>query len=315
MPRSDYKLIRFLHGHHDEAALAWQATPLVLMPRDLLTYIREEHASIAEHAPTLDNLPWESAVLDLGSMDSEAKRAPGRLSPTTHTYTRFTGLPEALHQQETRSPWLRGVVVPEPPERWLVLETWRSANDRWAVWPDVVFINRDDPYDASQFRYSYHQVTCHQRAWGGLCNVAQCTRQTPEFGCLSHADSYELSVRLFVASIAYLTRTPTHPAEVARDLTPKQQRQSDKAVRAGKPWIREDLPHVVMLDLERAREYGHPSGTGDGSGASPRPHQRRGHWRRLRHPRFGKSRNVFVRPSWVGETEWSHEGVTYKVEQ
>ena len=87
-----------------------------------------------------------------------------------------------------------------------------------------------------------------------------------------------------------------------------------------KPWTR-SLPHIILLDPMRAHKYGHPESGRPGQGAPhalPRVHQRRGHWRMLRHERFtrdpeGKPRRVFVRQAWIRERQWIHEGSRYRV--
>jgi hypothetical protein len=84
--------------------------------------------------------------------------------------------------------------------------------------------------------------------------------------------------------------------------------------RSGKPWTREDLHTVILMNLSDARKYGHRVDRG-GSHASPSPHTRRGHYLTLRHARYGKhvGERRWRKPAWVGDTEWIFEGRQYRV--
>lgn len=84
-----------------------------------------------------------------------------------------------------------------------------------------------------------------------------------------------------------------------------------------KPWIREDLPRIIMLDLAKANALGHRANLG-GTHSAPIPHRRRGHWHTLSHKKWkrnrdGSVRRIWVRPAWVGDKEWVHKGSTYRV--
>ena len=84
-----------------------------------------------------------------------------------------------------------------------------------------------------------------------------------------------------------------------------------------KPWLRDDLPTVILISPDEARHYGHRVEP-KGSHASPRPHQRRGHWKTLRSERYAvekRGTRVWVRPAWIGDPEWVFQGNRYKVVQ
>lgn len=103
-----------------------------------------------------------------------------------------------------------------------------------------------------------------------------------------------------------------HPVEVI-NTTPRRSMNP----RNEKPWTREDLRTVILMDLSEARKYGHRVDRG-GSHASPIPHTRRGHYATLRHEKWkhnpdGSPRQVWVKPAWVGDTEWIFEGRQYRV--
>jgi hypothetical protein len=117
-------------------------------------------------------------------------------------------------------------------------------------------------------------------------------------------------VRLGTLALAYLSQSEEYPVEV----TPRPPRtphpKADPRI-PEKPWLREDLPHIILIDPQRVREY-RPLPAG-GTHAPPSPHQRRGHWRQLRAERFRVKARVWVRPSWVGPTTWETGGQVYRV--
>jgi len=102
-----------------------------------------------------------------------------------------------------------------------------------------------------------------------------------------------------------------HFVEVTRIPNPgkPQKPRHDK-----KPWTRDDLHEVILIDLAEAKKYGHRVDRG-GSHASPIPHTRRGHYATLRADRFGANRGkrVWRKPAWIGDTEWIFEGRQYRV--
>src|SRR3990167_7697935 len=81
-----------------------------------------------------------------------------------------------------------------------------------------------------------------------------------------------------------------------------------------KPWAREDLPRIILIDPKEAHRYGHRADHG-GSHASPIPHPRRGGPMTLRHPRYGENQGkvIWRRGTWVGDRECVHHGTTYRV--
>lgn len=104
-----------------------------------------------------------------------------------------------------------------------------------------------------------------------------------------------------VSSLLLITRTKRHVVEV---------RPSRETKTRAKPWTREDLPRLILLTPQEAQRY---QLHGGGTHASPHLHQRRGHWRELVSERFREKRRVWVRPTWVGKTEWEYRGATYAV--
>jgi len=111
--------------------------------------------------------------------------------------------------------------------------------------------------------------------------------------------------------LAYLAQAPGYPVETKPELTDKQQRANNKT-RKHKPWVRTDLPSIVLIDFKAAKER---HGWKGGTHASPSPHQRRGHWRTYHSERWGALRGQrrWVRPAWIGDSEWVFHGTRYKV--
>lgn len=117
--------------------------------------------------------------------------------------------------------------------------------------------------------------------------------------------------RLLNCLIKRLSESSEHLVVVTPDVIPTRKQQKTSRL---KPWLREDLPRVIMLDLKKAKQYGH-RGPGTPTGIELTPHQRRGHWRTLRHERFGDNRGKrrWMKPVWVGDREWVSNGNHYKV--
>lgn len=121
---------------------------------------------------------------------------------------------------------------------------------------------------------------------------------------------YESKVILDYA--AALSHPENYILSVTPELTPKEERK----VAQGRPRPSQKARHFIVVDhqvLIRMR-----SGDGiPGTHASPVPHERRGHWRRVaercRHAKLlGKDR-VFVRPTLVGDPSWKREKNFYEV--
>lgn len=118
---------------------------------------------------------------------------------------------------------------------------------------------------------------------------------------------YESKVILDYA--AALSHPENYVVAVTPELTPKEERK----VAQGRPRPTQKAKHFIVVDhsvLVRMR-------AGDATHASPVPHERRGHWRRVaercRHARLlGKDR-VFVRPALVGDPTWNREKNFYEV--
>jgi hypothetical protein len=83
-----------------------------------------------------------------------------------------------------------------------------------------------------------------------------------------------------------------------------------------RPHKRRDLPRLIYMNkLPSTNNTVHQGG----HHASPRGHERRGHYKTLRHekykhhPKYGVEKGIYVRPAWVGDKSVVHEGNRYTV--
>lgn len=112
--------------------------------------------------------------------------------------------------------------------------------------------------------------------------------------------------------LTYLVACPEYLVQVT-PLTPFRAKKSSPA----KPWTFTGLPSYILFDPSKAPS-GERSEDMGGTHASPRPHQRRGHWATLRAEKFkrnsdGSVKRIFRKPSWIGPREWIMEGNRYRV--
>jgi hypothetical protein len=107
----------------------------------------------------------------------------------------------------------------------------------------------------------------------------------------------------------------SHPAnyivQVTPGLTPREARRMEQ----GRERPIRKKPHFIVVDHDILVSMNpkNPSG----NHASPVPHERRGHWRKLaehcRHARLSGREKTWVRPAYVGETEFSDGKNHYEV--
>jgi hypothetical protein len=106
----------------------------------------------------------------------------------------------------------------------------------------------------------------------------------------------------------------SHPANYIVKVTPKLTPRESRRVEAGKTYPDPKTPHFLIVDHDvivgMRRD---PQGTH----ASPVPHERRGHWRRLaercRHAKLLGKDKVYVRPSLIGEPKFEDAKNLYEV--
>jgi hypothetical protein len=115
----------------------------------------------------------------------------------------------------------------------------------------------------------------------------------------------------FSCCAAYLQQTAKRSVEI-RTENPRVLGSSKTGKK--KPWRRDDLPYIILVDPTEAHRYGHKDGQSDQDRKSPKPHARRGHWRRYKATEKRESELVvFIRPMWIGPGEWTNEGKVYRI--
>jgi len=110
--------------------------------------------------------------------------------------------------------------------------------------------------------------------------------------------------------LAAISHPQNYVVRVTPGLTPRERHHVEK----GQPRPDRKTPHYIVVDHDVL--VGMSSGH-YGTHASPVPHERRGHWRRLaercRHARTSGKDKVFVRPTYVGERTFADDKNRYEV--
>lgn len=74
-------------------------------------------------------------------------------------------------------------------------------------------------------------------------------------------------------------------------------------------------PIYTILEPSKIRKIMHIKEPSHGSHRSPIPHERSGHYRVLKHPKYGKNvgKHIWIKPVWVGDSEATVGNKFYKV--
>ena len=111
---------------------------------------------------------------------------------------------------------------------------------------------------------------------------------------------------------AYCKYGDKHMVEVV-PAEPKKSVSKRSALNRDRPWNTAAGPHILFLDRMPTTQSGGATGTG----TSPKPHQRRGHWKTLRHPRYRHhpqyGKQIYVKPSFVGPRQVTYQGNIYRL--
>ncbi len=316
--RGDAPLIKALAAAYaSDVARAWQALPYLVLPGEgFFDHLYERQVDLRRAMPALDHLPWPDVVVDCGDLAQgllrRAREAQGSpdTRPTGRAWARVARGDRYDAARRALSPWaalVRPVAVdgPAPRDRPLaaadlvVAEIWAARADGGVgSRPTVAYVPAATPWDAATHAYMH------------------------ETEGMARDERARVGARMVMVAVllafAYLQQASEHLVEVTPRLTPAQATQDARSV-TKRPELRIGLPRYILLDPTRAREYGQPAGERDSrpgqARPSPRPHGRRGHWRKLRADRHGERRGqrVWVRPAWVGPEQWEAEGQRYRV--
>lgn len=111
--------------------------------------------------------------------------------------------------------------------------------------------------------------------------------------------------------LAAISHPQNYVVRVTPQLTPREARRAER----GEPRPVRKSPHFIVVDHEVLSGMNRQRSTG--THASPVPHERRGHWRRLsercRQARLLGRDKIFVRPSYVGERVFQDDKNQYEV--
>lgn len=125
------------------------------------------------------------------------------------------------------------------------------------------------------------------------------------------------ALRSIVTGVLLEVGAISHPANYIVERTPALSPREERQVRNGSPRPAKKRSHFIVVDHAELRELNPATRASAGRHASPLPHARRGHWRRLaescRVLRAQGKDKVFVRPAFVGEREFGAGRMKYRV--
>jgi len=322
MIRTDSALIKHLaHTVSLDAALVYNRLPLFVIPEESQELMQHER-SLLDAAPDILPLPFDDFLLDfpfgtgplLSSFGGGGSSDRGRLWVRVRRFEALSEIDRATTVRPDQLTPLRSL------RDGIFLEGWeeKTAWGGLPPYPDysAVDITRARMGDFTSHWHLYPRPECPngERAFGrnlGWCNLAHCSHKGEERNVLCASSEFFQATmcRLVVLSLIYISEGLGGVTTEA-SWKPKPGSREEKTERV-KPWAAPRRETYIIIDPVRAAEYGHPSGARPetpGHHASPTPHPRRGHWRRI-----PPDRKTWVRQTWVGAKEWSHEGRTYRI--
>lgn len=307
--RSDAPLIRHLSKTYSpKLGFYWQKLPLVALADSMIH--RALHGDGIEYR--LDRLVWNDVVFHL---DCDV--------PDRQTWVRLTEGEEYASRWERLSPWFPGMGTdPEKPDLsyFLMLEMWSPDYDKWRQKvPMSLLVDRRDPN--IRVHTSLELMEGMARLGVDPDTYLEVGKSTGNSKVDEWMRTVETMGEVALCCMAYLAQCPEYLVEETPEIpegTPPRRHNDPK------PWTYNYLPRIILLDPTQA-----PSGEAKpyqgGTHASPRPHQRRGHWATLKASRFYQGRHaeaynpetnprrVFVKPAWVGPRDWIMSGNHYRV--
>ena len=321
--RTDIALIKYLaQSIGPEAADVYNRLPLFLMPDESDELIKNER-NLLDAAPENLPYPFDDFLLDfpfgMATLGKTLHIGDNPLAHRGRLWVRVRTFARAMRPDPAttiRRDQLDALAHFRPG---LFLEGWEEKTG-WSTglppYPDysIISLDRDIYRDFKSYLHVYPNPLCKDkdRLFGngiGWCNVARCNHPNTQslLRCSGSEMMQATMCRLVILSLIYIAEGL---GGITTEISWTPATQKEEKTERLKPWLSPKRQTYIIIDPARAYEYGHPSAlTGDKKHhASPVPHARRGHWRRL-----SPDRKTWVRPAWVGATEWNHEGRTYKI--
>lgn len=320
----------------DLECLPWEDVVLdVGTARKLLPLVTTEDRVLLEHHARLSD--YAAIVYEASVAVSESSEEWDEARHRGAAWIRIRVLARALETGIPRtSPWLDQIDdetrAQGDAEGLLLVEAWDSDTVRGADgaagmtmhaaalaiesgetgfprWPDCAIVDR---YTLEQ-RHLY-SGDCRDRAHGiAWCNLHRCKHRIADPQCYSGVGVVGQMTRLAIAVLSVFADPPVYVVERRPRVAPKDRPRLEKTQRL-KPWARTDLATLILVDPSRVEELGHPSAVTSSTRATPRLHQRRGHWRTIKRA-TEEERRTWIRPAWVGADAWEHEGTAYQLAQ
>lgn len=310
--RADHRVAKYIYETHGLKHLRWwQSLPFVHIGPDLdIPQIRTDHVKDPP-AGAFNHTPWHTFILYVDAATSD-----GAVSPHGDIVILVRPLTEpvvAIRAYQSNIEGYSQIVRSMHPR---VYKAYFDKTDHRIYAGNSLLKGKDAPLDDPKYDpEQYHDHPNKDEIVKSILeakNAHDKVRNSIDTLAVAIDEASVTYAKGAAWIVHYLSSCPEHLVGVTPE-EPKAPRKPPKK-RQKKPWLREGLPQIILLDPKKAREYGHRIDRG-GSHASPVPHQRRGHWRMLRAERWGTKRHtrVWVRPAWIGDKEWIHHGNRYEV--
>jgi len=123
-------------------------------------------------------------------------------------------------------------------------------------------------------------------------------------------DMVHTNVSAIIRQTALISHPSNYYVKIEPRLTPREERRAAR----GEPRPIRKAPHFIVVDHEQLCDLNRAHG--GGTHASPVPHHRRGHWRRVAERCINaklRGEKTWVRPTYVGQTRFEDEKAIYNV--
>jgi hypothetical protein len=125
------------------------------------------------------------------------------------------------------------------------------------------------------------------------------------------------ALQMIVTGILLEIGAISHPANYIVERTPALSPREERQATRGEPRPFKKKGHFIIVDHDHLVDLNPTTSAATGTHASPVPHARRGHWRRLadnclKARAEGKAR-TWVGPTYVGERDFEVKGTKYRV--